>query len=131
MRLHTIVELASFVRDADAVLEEEERERLKAFLPANPEAGVLIAGTGGVRKLRWAVQGRGKRGGGRAIYYYHSQAAPLYLFRFYTKAAKSDLSANERRNFPQWCAQLLTNIAGKPRSKENGGRQEDIRPGAH
>lgn len=94
-RLITVVELPSFIRDAESALDEDEREKLKAYLAANPEAGVVIQGTGGVRKLRWSLPGKGKRGGGRVIYYFHNDTIPVYLFKFYTKAAKSDLSTDE------------------------------------
>ena len=55
------------------------REPDDDHLAARPKAGVLIEGTGGVRKLRWARDGRGKSGGVRVIYYFHSEAMPLYL----------------------------------------------------
>lgn len=71
-------------------------ETLKAFVAPNPESGVVVLGTGGVRKLRWSASGRGKRGGGRVIYYYHGNEAPIVLFRFFTKAAKTDLTADEK-----------------------------------
>jgi len=94
--LVSIVELPSFIREVHGELSEEELDQLKNFLAADPEAGVLIKNTGGVRKLRWAASGRGKRGGGRVIYYFHSEAMPLFLISFFKKAAKSDLSATER-----------------------------------
>ena len=96
--LITIVELGSFIRDAAGNLSEQEVEELKGFLAANPNAGIIISGTGGVRKLRWAASGRGKRGGGRVIYYFRSQVMPLYLFNFFTKAEKSDLTEREKKS---------------------------------
>jgi hypothetical protein len=95
--LCTVVELASFIRDAAGNLSEREIDELKSHLAANPNAGAIIPGTGGVRKLRWAASGRGKRGGGRVIYYFHNQAMPLYLFNFFTKAEKSDLTGREKK----------------------------------
>ena len=59
-------------------------------------AGDLIAGTGGVRKLRWARDGRGKSGGVRAIYYFHSEAMPLYLLTMFAKNERANLSKAER-----------------------------------
>jgi hypothetical protein len=59
-------------------------------------AGDLIAGTGGVRKLRWAVVGRGKRGGARVIYFVHSERLPLFLLTAYAKNVRADLSDKER-----------------------------------
>ena len=68
-----------FIRKAATLLDEEERFDLVVFLGMNPEAGDVIAETGGVRKVRWATQGKGNRGGVRVIYYFHSGAFPLFL----------------------------------------------------
>ena len=57
-----------------------------------PTAGDLIEGTGGVRKLRWARDGRGKSGGVRVIYYFHSEAMPLYLLTMFAKNERANLS---------------------------------------
>lgn len=105
--LATVVELPAFVRDTAGRLSFEEIEELKVYLAANPEAGVVIKGTGGVRKLRWAASGRGKRGGGRAIYYFHDLEMPLYLFKFFVKATKSDLSAMERKELSLVVAEIV------------------------
>ncbi|MGD9967902.1 MAG: type II toxin-antitoxin system RelE/ParE family toxin [Hyphomonadaceae bacterium] len=104
----SIVELATFLTDTDGVLEEGEREQLKIYLAANPEAGVVIRGTGGVRKLRWAASGRGKRGGGRVIYYFHDTEMPLYLFKFFTKASETDLSQKEKKELSAIIASIVT-----------------------
>jgi hypothetical protein len=95
--LVSIVELPSFARATEEVLSEDEFEDLKFYLAKNPEAGVVIPGTGGVRKLRWTAQGKGKRGGGRVIYYFHNFKLPLYLMAFFTKGAKSDLTPKEKK----------------------------------
>ena len=88
----TVVESEEFLAATRKLLREAERERLVDFLARNPEAGDLIGGTGGVRKLRWALEGRGKRGGGRVIYFFHSEKLPLYIFSMYAKNVQSDLS---------------------------------------
>jgi len=67
------------------------------FLARHPEAGDVIPDSGGVRKLRWLAEGRGKRGGSRVIYYFHDQSMPLVIFTVYAKNSKPDLSATERR----------------------------------
>ena len=95
--LVTVVEVESFIRDTSGLLSEDEKDELKFYLATNPDAGVIIQGSGGVRKLRWAASGRGKRGGGRVIYLFDDFDAPLYLFKFFTKAAKSDLTAQEKK----------------------------------
>ena len=59
--------------------------------------GDLIRATGGLRKLRWGLGSRGKRGGARVIYYFHSELMPLYLLAVYSKGERDDLSADDRR----------------------------------
>ncbi|MEQ1815777.1 MAG: type II toxin-antitoxin system RelE/ParE family toxin [Nitrosomonas sp.] len=56
----------------------------------------MIEGTGGIRKLRWGRSGRGKRGGVRVIYYYHSELMPLYLLTLFAKNKQDNLSKAER-----------------------------------
>ena len=94
--LITIAEVPEFVRRAARLLSAEERTALLVYLAANPRAGDLIPGTGGVRKLRWARGGRGKSAGVRAIYYFHSEAMPLYLLTVFGKNERADLTAAER-----------------------------------
>lgn len=95
----TVVETPFFLRKAAGLLKEEERSRVIAFVGANPEAGDVIQETGGVRKLRWSVQGRGKRGGVRVIYYFHSEVLPIFLLTVYAKNQKSNLTKAERHEF--------------------------------
>jgi hypothetical protein len=80
------------------VLDEEERSDLFMFLGLNPEAGDVVPESGGVRKVRWAVQGRGKRGGFRVIYYFHSETFPLFLLTVYSKNQKANLTKAERND---------------------------------
>lgn len=63
----TVIEAPEFLDATKKLMAEEEREALLFFLAATPDAGDVIPGTGGVRKLRWALEGRGKRGGARVI----------------------------------------------------------------
>ena len=75
----TVVETPFFLRKATALLDDEERSELVMFLGVNPEAGDIVPETGGVRKVRWAAQGKGKRGGVRVIYYFHNETFPVFL----------------------------------------------------
>ncbi len=90
--LVAVVESDEFLAATRKLMHEDERAALVNYLAGNPLAGDLITGTGGVRKLRWALEGRGKRGGGRVIYFFHSENLPLFIFTMYAKNVQSDLS---------------------------------------
>jgi len=77
-------------------MSEAEIGSLCDFLARNPLAGALIPGTGGLRKVRWALAGQGKRGGMRSIYFYHNDRFPLLLVTAYAKSAKENVTAAER-----------------------------------
>jgi hypothetical protein len=84
-----------------------------AFLGANPEAGKIVAGTGGVRKVRWGLAGRGKRGGARVIYYYHSERLPLLLLTAYPKNEKANLTQAECNAMKRLVQILVEGYPGK------------------
>ena len=94
--LLTVAELPEYLRTAGKLLAEADRRAIVDHLAAQPAAGDLIEGTGGVRKLRWARGGRGKSGGVRVIYYFHSEAMPLYLLTMFAKNERANLSKAER-----------------------------------
>lgn len=93
----TVAETQLFVRAVEKIWSEDERAELVDFVAHNPEAGDVIPGTGGVRKLRWARSGSGKRGGARVVYFYYRPDCPLYLLLAYAKAQATDLSADEKK----------------------------------
>jgi hypothetical protein len=66
-----------------------------------------MQGTGGIRKLRWSAQGRGKSGGVRVIYYYHNETIPLFLLTVFGKGEKSNLSKSERNQLVKVTAQII------------------------
>lgn len=94
----SVVEMPEFLDRAKAILTEAERTALVAHLGANPEAGQLVPGTGGVRKIRWGTPGQGKRGGARVIYYYYNESIPLFVLDIYAKNQKTDLSEADKRS---------------------------------
>jgi hypothetical protein len=102
----TVAETLLFVRQADSIWNEQEREEFVNYTPCNPEAGDVIPETGGVRKVRWGSAGVGKRGGARVIYFYYDDTRPLYLLLVYAKARKEDLSAGEKRAVRKLAAML-------------------------
>jgi hypothetical protein len=81
---------------ADYLSDEDYRER-QLHLARDPEAGDVIQGTGGFRKVRWADRRQGKRGGLRVIYYYFEQGRQLWLLTMYGKNEAADLTPKEKR----------------------------------
>ena len=92
----TIAEVPEYIRQAEKLLTAEERQDIVSYLAVHSKSGDLIEGTGGIRKLRWGRGGRGKSGGVRVIYYYHSEAMPLYLITLFAKNEQANLSKADR-----------------------------------
>jgi hypothetical protein len=91
------VESPVFTRQVTELLGDDSYAELQHFLAVQPNAGDLVQGTGGLRKIRWAAQGKGKRGGVRVIYFHASARQQLRMLLIYRKGAKDDLSAAEKR----------------------------------
>lgn len=92
----TVAELPEYIRRAEKLLSDAERRDVVDYLAIHPKAGDVMEGTGGVRKLRWGRGGRGKSGGVRVVYYFHSGAMPLYLLTLFAKNEQANLSKAER-----------------------------------
>ena len=105
----TVAETHPFLRKVVQLLTEAERAELIAFLSVNPRAGNLVKGTGGVRKLRWARSGRGKSGGVRVVYYFHSQEMPLFLLTLLGKNEKANLTMEEKNTSARLVNELVCN----------------------
>jgi len=95
--MRTVAETPIFSRQIDKLFSEDEKRELIDYLAENPLAGDEIPGTGGVRKVRFAASGRGKRGGARVIYYYLDETMPIYALLAYAKNAKDDMTPDEKR----------------------------------
>ncbi len=108
-----VVETAEFQRQASTVFSAEEVKDLITHLAYNPTASSVIRGTGGVRKLRWAAGGRGKRGGAQVIYFYHNDTLPLFLFSTFARAAKSDLSPAQSNQLKGIVSEIVRVYGGK------------------
>jgi hypothetical protein len=102
----TVLQLPKFKAEATELIGTDGIEALAAYLIDRPDAGEVIPGSGGVRKLRWAAKGKGKRGGARIIYLYVVVAARIYLIRCYAKNVKTDLSADEKKHLRQIATHL-------------------------
>jgi len=112
-RLITVVETQEFQARAARRMADHEREAFIRYLAEHPEAGDLMPGTGGCRKVRWGYDAKGKRGGVRIIYYYHSAAMPIFVLTVFAKNERSDLTPNERRILKQLASVLVKEYQGR------------------
>ena len=110
----TVVETGPFIEDATRCLKDNEREEFIGYIARNPTAGVVIPGTGGVRKVRWRAAGHGKRGGARVIYYYHSERIPLFLLTAYLKSHQTDLAPAQRAAMRRIAAEIVRQYTATP-----------------
>ena len=92
-----LIETPIFSKQVDAAWSDEEYRAFQLHLILRPDAGALIPASGGLRKVRWQMPGRGKRGGARVIYYWQDAARRIYLLFLYPKNVRSNLSAAELR----------------------------------
>ena len=107
-KLITVVETAEFVKQASKFMTNDNRREFISYIAANPRSGDLIAGTGGVRKVRWANDPtKGKSGGSRVIYFYHSDNMPLFLFTAYSKSVKENISEGDKNSLKTVVKQLV------------------------
>jgi hypothetical protein len=95
------IETDNFNKAITALMPDEADAKLQQALVDDPELGELIQGTGGLRKVRWALSGKGKRGGARVIYFWRDRAAQIIFLMIYGKGVRTDLSAGEKRQLRQ------------------------------
>ena len=89
------IEDHGFEKRRKGILDDDELFRLQEWLVAYPGAGKMIPGSGGLRKLRWAATGRGKRGGIRVIYFWWLADDKILLLDVYAKGKQENLAAGE------------------------------------
>ena len=95
--LVSVVETDSYLYKARKVMSEAEMETVVSVISASPMDGDVIQGTSGLRKLRIPLQGRGKRGGGRVVYWYYNEGYPAILLWVFAKNEASDLSSGQKK----------------------------------
>lgn len=100
------VHLPSYVRSTKHTLDEEQQRQIELAICRNPNAGTVIRETGGLRKLRVALKGRGKSGGGRVIYFNRSVVGRVYLVLFYSKNVQANLSKAQKQQMRNLTATL-------------------------
>jgi hypothetical protein len=89
--VYTLIETPTFAAEADKLWSEEERLEFFEWLVNNPDAGDVIPGSGGCRKLRWSRAGSGKRGGVRVIYFTRSSLGEIWLLLVYSKSVRDNI----------------------------------------
>jgi len=96
----------TYERAIAKLLSPENRVEMEKALAANPLAHPVIRGTGGIRKMRWAGSGRGKRGGIRVIYFYLAGPETIYLLSAYAKSAQTDLTPADKKAWAKLVASI-------------------------
>jgi len=90
-----IVETTIFTKLISQLLDDDQYRELQELLIENPEIGDLIQGSGGLRKIRWKLAGRGKRGGARIIYYWAVSADQIRMLYVYSKGDQENLTKDQ------------------------------------
>jgi len=105
--VQVVVETPPYLAVAERLFTVEERATIVDRVAADPRCGVVIPGSGGIRKLRFGFGNRGKRGGARVIYLFGGDDVPVFLLAAFAKNEKADLTAAERTTLSKQVAKML------------------------
>lgn len=109
--MQTVIETESYLRAAkDAKMPEEDQQAAVNLVASDPEAGDVMAGTGGVRKARLAGRGKGKSGGYRIVWYFGGGDIPVFLLTLFGKGEKANLTQGERNALRQLTSTLKESL---------------------
>jgi hypothetical protein len=106
--VHSVVETPLFLKAAEEIFSEAEREDIVSMVAADPECGDVMEGTGGFRKVRVGRGGMGKRGGARLIYILRNEEFPIFLITAYAKNEKDNLTKKERNELKKRADAIFT-----------------------
>jgi mRNA-degrading endonuclease RelE of RelBE toxin-antitoxin system len=99
MKLLEFIELPNFTRHVHSYLSDESYQGLQTYLMYYPDAGALVPASGECRKIRWGMEGRGKRGGARIIYYWQRANDEIWMLTIYSKNEEENIPAHILRRF--------------------------------
>lgn len=111
--MQTVVETPSYLADAERLFSSDERRAIVDRLAADPTCGVVIPGSGGIRKVRFGFGARGKSGGARIIYLFSGANLPVFVLAVFAKNEKADLSLAERNALAKLVAVLIEDYQRK------------------
>jgi hypothetical protein len=105
--MHTVVETPPYLADAERLFSSGERKAIVDRLAADPTCGVVVPGSGGLRKVRFGFGARGKSGGARIIYLFSGASLPVFILAVFAKNEKANLSAAERNALGKMVATMV------------------------
>jgi hypothetical protein len=108
--LISVVETASYLSKAEKIMSRFEMDSVGDTISINPTAGDIIKGTGGLRKMRIPLGGRGKRGGGRVIYWFHNEGYPAVLMWAFAKNEAADLTSAQSKTLSTVAATFIEEL---------------------
>ncbi len=111
--MQTVVETPSYLKSAEAIFSEAERQNIVNMVANDPECGEVIQGTGGFRKVRVARAGMGKRGGARVVYILRNEVFPVFLVAAYAKNEKDNLTKQERNELAKLADTIFSKYGRK------------------
>src|SRR5262245_46799971 len=97
----TLVEMPVYTKRVLELLDDDQHAELQAAVAADPKIGDVMPGSGGIRKLRWKIEGRGKRGGVRVIYYWANPRNEVLMLYIYPKSKQEDLTPDQTKRLRQ------------------------------
>lgn len=109
----TVVETPAYLSKAERIMSESECAAVLDTISRDPMAGVIVKSSGGLRKMRFGLEGRGKRGGGRVVYWFHSSSYPAVLLWAFAKNEASDMSASQLKRVKAVADALLEEFGAK------------------
>ena len=112
-----VVETIPYQKAVESFWDEETQIAFKNYIGLNFARGDIMPGTGGIRKIRWQANGRGKRGGVRVIYYVYNENHPIYLLYAYPKNVQVNLTESEKKLFRVVVEQLKATFRAKDGGK--------------